>query len=407
MRSFLSWMRQVLPRDTIVALAVCSDIAVELVYLWSRFWWGSAEESLFAGYRLFIQLLAALFYGGHRVATFHPAYDAEYRKWLECTPWTPRHPLPMGPLHLVLQDVVVLTASMILTRISDARVLYIPAVFLSSYCLSLAVVVWSTGQKFLAYALGAALGLVIVFVQNPVGALLSSMAATLITPVAIRRSLAAFPWELPWYADGRSWQQMVEDYKQRQWGWPVDVFAPKVPHAWITPIDGLGASLLVGWWFFAVYHQVDEKLHAVLLSFWIQGLSISAIVRLGVYFKNHRPPISIPGRIFTLRPWQAGFDHVFLAPLAAVSLGIVAMILAIFASQAWPVAALWGLVLPRWSELPIATAGVALSLMILLLGGPPLERWRLAGRHRIVFQLTGKTTGLGSTEKNQEFIQIA
>src|SRR5581483_311327 len=98
MRAFLRWMRQVLPRDTIVAGAVAADLAIEFTYLLSMFWAGVADEAAFQNLRFMVQLFAAFMYGGHRVATFHPGCDVDYRQWLESTPWTPRHPLPMGPL---------------------------------------------------------------------------------------------------------------------------------------------------------------------------------------------------------------------------------------------------------------------------------------------------------------------
>ena len=55
---------------------------------------------------------------------------------------------------------------------------------------------------------------------------------------------------------------------------------------------------------------------------------------------------------------------------------------------------------------PIAATGVTFTLLMLLVVGPALEKWKLTGRHRIVFHLTGKTTGLGSAQKNQDFVQI-
>jgi len=402
MKRFLGWMRQVLPRDTIVAVAVIADLAVEAIYLYAR-WWGPGDEEAFARVRLAIQVIAVMIYGGHRVATFHPACDADYFKWLERTPWTPRQPLPMGPIHLVPQDVVVILASVLLTRILDARVLYIPVMFLFAYGFSLAIVVWTTGQKLMAYTLGAALGFVIVAVQRPAAALIAACGATLLTPFAIRGSLAAFPWELPWFANGRSWQQMAEERKQNQWGWPFDVFAPKVPHAWIPALDGVGVSLLAGWWFLAVYYQLATELRGI-AAMGFHLVCIAIIVRLTPYLAHHRPPISFLGRLATLRPWQTGFDHIFLAPLGVVALGSTTLVFTLCAALGWPIAVLGGLVLPRWAETPIAAIGVTCTLLMLLVAGPALEKWRLTGRHRIVYHLTGKTTGLGSAQKNQDFM---
>ena len=46
-----------------------------------------------------------------RVAAFHPAFRPGYRQWLCDTPWTSRKPLPLGPIHLVPQDVLLIAIS--------------------------------------------------------------------------------------------------------------------------------------------------------------------------------------------------------------------------------------------------------------------------------------------------------
>jgi len=405
MKPLLRWMRQVLPRDTIVAVAVGCDLIIELIYLLCLARLGFVNENAFASTRLMVQVFAAFLYGGHRVATFHPAGDAEYRQWLALTPWTPKHPLPMGPLHLVLQDLVVIAASMALTRIEDARVLYVPIVFLSTYAFCLACSVWATGQKVMAYLLGGGLGAVVLFVQVPASALMAAAATVALTPLAIRRSLAAFPWELPWYADGRSWQQMNDEHKQKQTGWPFDVFSPKPPRPWISLVDGVGLSLLIGWWYFAVFWQSEPAFRGVLIAVLAQTGLVGAIVRTAMYLANHRPPISFWGRITTLRPWQRGFDHIFLTPLAAaIAANTCAGLAAIALAPQLPRPMLH--ILPEWTAGVFTAGGLSLTLLILLLGGPALERWRLAGRHRVVFQLSNRTSGLGSNAKNQEFLQV-
>src|SRR5262249_30265485 len=43
-------------------------------------------------------VIAAIAYGVYRVVAFHPFYRADYRAWLEWTPWSSRKPLPIGPV---------------------------------------------------------------------------------------------------------------------------------------------------------------------------------------------------------------------------------------------------------------------------------------------------------------------
>src|SRR5262245_9773041 len=52
--------------------------------------------------------LAAAVYGIYRVACFHPAVNPRYFAWLKLSPWQADKPLPMGPVHLVWQDLVVI-----------------------------------------------------------------------------------------------------------------------------------------------------------------------------------------------------------------------------------------------------------------------------------------------------------
>src|ERR1043166_456619 len=49
-------------------------------------------------------------YALFRLGRFHPACNHGYAAWLKSSPWTPDKPLPFGPLHLVWQDFVVISA---------------------------------------------------------------------------------------------------------------------------------------------------------------------------------------------------------------------------------------------------------------------------------------------------------
>jgi hypothetical protein len=403
-RFLLRWMRRVLPRDTIVATAVSLDLTIELAYLLCLWRFGVADEETFAWFRLMVQVLCAASYGIYRVATFHPVHDQDYRQWLQTTPWTARQPLPMGPVHLVPQDVVVLLASMALARVYDERLLGIPLAFLFAYNLVLAVSTWTTGQKLLSYLVGIGLGGVIACVQRPAEALAFAAGTTVVGAFALRQSLLTFPWDVPWYLDGYDWNQKFEEWKQQRAGWPFDVLAPKPPRTWIEPMDGIGVSLLLGWWFGAVFWQIPREATLVLLQFGLFGCFAAIVRRLAVYVKNHRPPISFWGRLATGRPWQFGYDEVLIAPVLAGLVFLATVVIALL-SLALPAHA--AAKLPEWCGDVAAPLGVTLVSLLLLLCGPAVERWRMTGRHRIVFEQTGKATGLGQSTKDKEFVQTA
>ena len=58
--------------------------------------------------RTTILVIATIAYAFHRLWRFHPACNQAYAAWLKSTPWTANKPLPLGPVHWVWQDAVVL-----------------------------------------------------------------------------------------------------------------------------------------------------------------------------------------------------------------------------------------------------------------------------------------------------------
>ena len=105
-------------------------------------------------------VLAAFGYGMFRVRAFHPALSLDYCEWLATTPWTPAKRLPLGPVHLVGADVVLLGAAWMATwPVSGATAaLLIVKVFLAAYSLGLMVALFRTAERFAGYALWFGLG---------------------------------------------------------------------------------------------------------------------------------------------------------------------------------------------------------------------------------------------------------
>jgi hypothetical protein len=97
--------------------------------------------------------------------------------------------------------------------------------------------------------------------------------------------------------------------------------------------------------------------------------------------QHHLPPISLWGRICTLRWIVPRYDQMFVSPLTAFLVAILAP---------------FGLVrmgLPLEIALPSA---LSLVLWVVLAMGPSLRHWRLTGAHRIVPFMLGK----------QQFIEL-
>ena len=105
-------LRLVLPPSWVLGLFAFGYLLLEAIHLVvTRF--NFVEEGV-AQLRDKLVLLACLLYGGFRVVAFHPLFQPAYRQWLATTPWTSRQPLPLAPVHIVWQDVVVLIVAELL-----------------------------------------------------------------------------------------------------------------------------------------------------------------------------------------------------------------------------------------------------------------------------------------------------
>jgi hypothetical protein len=405
-------MRQILPGDEAVIGAVAGALVLEALALGIGFFAGGVDHDVFENLRLVWQFIACLGFGTYRVATFHPANVPSYFDWLKGTPWTPRQPLPMGPVHLTPQDVVVIAASMGLARIYDPRVLYLPLAFIVSYLLIMATTVWMTGQKVWAYVLGLSLCGVLATSREPATALCVAFVGLLLTVPALRGSLRAYPWtNLP---DPESWNfaKTPTQRNEKRLGWPFDQLAPREDalKSQIEPLDVAGVSLLSTAAYAAWLAVLSHDLRFLTLMMEL-GLTcyLPGLIRLAKYTQGYNPPISFLGRFTTWRPWQRGYDEIFLVPLGVLVIIVVTSLLGLLAlaqqNPGFRQPVLLMIALPFEALFLVAPGGVGLAVCLLLGGGPHLNRWRLAGRHQIVFDVKSNSGGLGQTTNHPDFLQ--
>jgi hypothetical protein len=366
------WLRVTLPHDGFVMTVMFLYVLVEAVVpLWTRFVWGVPVEQP-AGW-LLIQG-ATMIYAVHRVVTFHPLFQADYRRWLKSTPWTSRYPLPVGPIHLVLQDGLVLAAlaGLVWARHPAVSWPHLILKFLLIYESALAVSFSVLQMAWFAYAIGFGLGLMVLFWQTPPIALPVAAAFYLVAYAGLRRALDNFEnWGLEWIEQQTTLvvtQGDIDRMRRNVLGWPFDCIRPRDVAASITYRDGLMLSLLAGWWMFVILQHVDPAARFAGNIFLGFACQFAAWGRLGTYLWGYAPPISLGGRIFTLRWIIPGYDYVFIAPL--LTLGITAAGISIQ---------------PLWNVPAGIAAPVTLTLLLIvtLTSAPTLERWRLTGNHRL------------------------
>jgi hypothetical protein len=367
------WLRVTLPHDGYVMGLILAYVVVEAVFpLWTRFVVGAAAADNPMG-ELLIQL-AIILYAAHRVIAFHPALNTEYRNWLRMTPWTSRHPLPVGPVHLVVQDALVLgaLAGLAWARHPEISPPHLVLRFLFLYELLLAFTFCVLRMVWFAYAIIFGLGLIVLLWQTPQAALPVAASVYLVAFVGLRRALDNFEgWDLELMNEQTTVvlnQEGIDRMRRNVLGWPFDSIRPRDVAVSISYRDALMLSLLAGWWMFVILQRIDPQARfggnfvlVFICQFAVAG-------RIGAYCWGYAPPINVWGRIFTLRWIIPGYDYVFLAPLIAA--GITGAGVA---------------VQPLWKAPVEIAAPVTLALLFIvtLTSAPTLERWRLTGKHRL------------------------
>lgn len=323
----------------------------------------------------FLLVLAAVAYGAYRVGAFHPVLRPDYHDWLARTPWTPRHPLPVGPVHLVPQDMVVVGLLTLLgSRHPNLHPVVVPLIALVSYLAMLCLTLWLCRVYAVAYVLTFGLGLLVRFIPHMSRMWIVVAGLTLLSYVGLRQSLALFPWTRDWF-DNQYWLAMstesaMEKYRKDLLGWPFDRLEPRPAEHSVGYGPGILLSLLAGWWLYAVLAIIPRAEARIAVGEFFCVIVCMALVgtRLQLYIKGHASPMNFWGRVLTFRWIIPGYDQVYVAPL-------VTLFLASASASATIKFRLPG----------EFTAPATLTLMMLatLLIGPSLTRWRLTGNHRI------------------------
>jgi len=377
----LRWNRLLLPPWWAVAILLLFWLFLELVYLYAAFamrppgsWWlnPSGDDPEYAKARgLFIGIAVAL-YVVYRVS-FHPAYRKDYRDWLASTPWTAKKPLPLGPVHLLPQDLAMLAIFLVLLHTAGEPSLLLIFGFFFLHELAIAATLVFTGDRWLCYGLLLCLGVALRFAATGgVGVAIVFLVYPLIY-WAILQSLARFPWR----TKDASHHELVKidivetaSAARTKLGFPYQYLAPKQSIPSISLAEGTAISLLAGVWAYAVLAlcpNAESRAQASVLV-CIAPASTTTMIRFIRYCGNYWPPISILGRLATRRFIVPRYDRVFVAPLLAMFV--------LFAGMSF--------LMPNrkvgtWEMPLIMMACLWLNLNL----GPSLKSWRLTGGHRL------------------------
>jgi hypothetical protein len=332
---------------------------------------GNADE-IFASVPPIALVLGAIAYGFYRVGAFHPLVRDGYYEWLQQTPWTHPKPLPLGPVHLAWQDVVLVGVAALSAypEYGGTRSLGVAQAFLFTYLFSLAICLFRTCETACAYAVWFGLGWMALFHDGG----LPFWAAAVLTYTAgfagIRRSFRDL---LASVFIARNLLPSLSN--NSSFGWPFGRLTPRDRSLRIPRVDAVIFALL-GWWATFVFERLTAEITkdepwgllfpmlSILVVPWVILARIRAF-RVWQYL----PPISLAGRAATGRWIIPAYDRVFVAPILAALAWYLAPFVLYRAGLDWSVA---------------VPAGFALALLSVLAVGPDRRHWWLTAESRLV-----------------------
>ena len=325
---------------------------------------------------------AAGFYALYRLWRFHPACNLAYAAWLKTSPWTPHKPLPLGPVHPVWQDAVVLGVMTVFAQWYAHVDPALPVIVFGLDCLAAMTLLLAFTRTWMPCLL---LGFIWPAPALPVmrGWPTAGIIAALVAVIwyGHRKSLHAFPWkrtELNPTESGRANQRksIVEKdiridipintltARASSLGWPFLCLSPKVECNSVSTSTSFFVGSLIGWWTYCAMVGFEiESCPAAILLF----ATFAALVRFAIYCNGLGPSLicgagSLPGGSLC-----RGFDQVVVTPLIVLALAIAGGV-AIRHSGSW---------------YQVASAFVVGLLWFTLLGGgPTMRKWILTGQHR-------------------------
>jgi hypothetical protein len=329
--------------------------------------------------------LAAATYGIARVTSFHPAFQTAYRTWLESTPWNNRKPLPLGPVELVFQDALVLGPLILLSAaLPQPHAMSLLAAFLLCHLGAIIVCLWLTHIRVIGYLSAFGLGFAVKLWHQPIECVAMAALVYLVAYEGLVQSLDRFPWA-PRRLSKLNADLTTAGQEREPCGWPHDRMLGEIVSAkGLSRIDAVVGCALASWWAYvlASFIPTERERTGFLLATSAFAYYLFPLIRLALYVQGYQAPISLWGRLCTLRWIIPGYDHVFVGPICALIAGPT--VLGSLRAAGCPLDA-------------CIVIGTGTTAAVALVAPPRLARWRLTGQHRIVH-------GIGAT--SNVFVQV-
>lgn len=374
----IRWFVLVLPPAWMVFIGLAVYGIVEGLHQYTLSLNAGPESLVLGRFSDGIVLALVNFYALYRGLAFHPAYRDEYLKWLGLTPWRYPTPLPLGPIQVVPQDLVVLALFELMLWDAPLHLrLTIPAVFLFGLAACWALSLWVTEFRSAFYQIGYALGTTLwISSLSPSAAFVCLIATYILALFRLQQSFATFPWSYP-----SAWRQLftqkLKGERKAQglagestiWGWSYDVLSPHRVEQW--PLrDRLLLSGLAGWFALAIMSNSQFKLLLFMVPpVAVVGGAVYCFKQVLSYVWSHSPPISLGGRLLTGR-WVIPSYDVALLPIVYYFGTVFLAFYLVGPKMEWPIQ----YVLP---------AALAVYLVLMNLACPDVNRWRLTCKARL------------------------
>ncbi|HEY3395779.1 MAG TPA: hypothetical protein VGK58_23960 [Lacipirellulaceae bacterium] len=366
-----TWLRVVLPADWTI-LVFFGLFGSAYLFAYVRSWLGDSDawDSL-DEFRIMLIWCTAVAYSLFRATYFNPVENLPYGRWLKASSWRHLEALPLGPIQLVWQDVVIIGVSTALLPRGVVSLLSVATLFLVAYSLTLSYSHWKVAINRSALISSFLGGVLILVIRSPIALLLVAALMYAVAYLGTRQMLRAFPFE----RELQEWLSLSPRSSdiEASAGWPLP---PVNRSRWswrISHAQAAGLALCIGWLQFYLFFHFRDFPEIVdiykMMYAWVVILCL--LGRLWVYFRGYAPPISILGRVATLRLVIPGYDVAFIAPLITA---IVAYALPEF---------LTSLGMYPSVTFPISSSVVAWLALAL---PPRREDWHLTGHHRIAYR---------------------
>jgi hypothetical protein len=280
---------------------------------------------------------AAAFYALYRLGRFHPACNTAYAAWLATSPWSPQKPLPLGPVHPVWQDVVVLGVITAFARWHAHVDPALPTMVFGVAYLGAMTLLLAVTRTWIPCLL---LGFIWPTPALPVlrGWATAGVIAALVAVIwyGHRKSLHAFPWKRmelnPSESGGANQRKSVLEMQIRidipgnnpavrgsNLGWPFLWLSPKVECTSVSTSTSFLVSTMFGWWTYCAIVGLEiESSPAAILVF----AAFAALARFAMYCSGLGPSFNLWGRLASGRIIVPGFDQIVVTPLIVLALAI-------------------------------------------------------------------------------------